>query len=137
MSRENVEAVRWAYENTHARRSVDVPGVEDRVAADYRFHPRPDFPGRPFYRLDEMVDLWADLDTTFTDYSLVAESYESIGPAHVLVTLHQTARLRGSDLVLNDPLFMVWELADGKIQETWTFTDREQAVQAAGHGPNA
>src|SRR5689334_2681568 len=97
MSNENVEIVRWVYEKGHAQRTIDIPGREDRVAADYRFHTRPDFPGRSAYRLDQMVELWADLDSTFTDYSLIPQRYEPFGDSHVLVTLRQTARLRGSD----------------------------------------
>ena len=132
MSEENVELVRWVYEKSHARRTVDVPGREDRVAVDYRFHTRPDFPGPPAYRLDQMVDLWADLDATYIDYSLVPEGYEPIGPAHVLVTLLETARLRGSDQQIVQHLYMLWRVKEGRVQETWTSTDREQAVRAGG-----
>jgi len=128
---ENVEIVRWLHEQGHARRTVKTPGAEDRVASDYRFHPRPDFPGRSTYRLDEMVRFWADLDATFTDYSLIPQSYEPIGPAHVLVTLQQTARLRGSDQMLSELIYMLW-LVEGKAQETWTYADREEALEAAG-----
>ena len=132
MSEENVEIVRWVYEEGHAQRTVDILGSEDRVASDYRFHTRPDFPGRSAYRIDQMVELWADLDATFTDYSLIPESYEPIGPDHVLVTLRQTARLRGSDQRLVESLYMLWQLSEGKVQETWTFTDRMQALAAGG-----
>ncbi len=131
MSRENVEIVRWAYEDGLARRRVDTPGVEERVAPDYRFHPRPGFPGRTVYRIDELTALWADLDTTFIDHSLVPTHYEEIG-THVLVTLQQTARLRGSDHEIHDTLYQLWFLSEGKIQETWTFTEKAEALEAAG-----
>jgi len=78
-----------------------------------------------------MVDFWADLDRTFDDYSLSPQGYESLGPAYVLVTLRQTARLRGSDQHLVEPLYMLWELAEGKLQETWAYTDKAQALEAA------
>ena len=127
-----MEIVRWAYENTHAKRTVDVPGLEERVAPDYTFHPRRGFLGRPAYRLDEMVDLWADLDATFTDHSLVPQSYEAVGTDRVLVTLRQTALLRGSTQRLTDTIFMLWRLREGIAQETWTFTERAEALEAAG-----
>ena len=132
MSEENVEVVRWVYEKGFAQRTVDVPGSEDRMTSDYRFHTRPDFPGPPFYNLDQMVELWADLDSTFIDYSLTPESYEPVGPAHVLVTMSQTTRLRGSDQQIVETLYMLWHLIDGKAHETWTSTDREQALEAGG-----
>jgi len=51
---------------------------------------------------------------------------------HVLVTLRQTARLRGSDQRLVESLYMLWQLSEGRVQETWTFTDRMQALAAGG-----
>lgn len=132
MSEENVEIVRWVYEEGHARRTVDVPGSEDRVAPGYRFHPRPDFPGRSVYGLEQMVEFWADLDATFIDYGLIPVSYESMGPAHVLVTLRQTARLRDSDQQITETLYMLWHVANGKVQETWTSTARDEALEACG-----
>ena len=132
MSEESIELVRWFYEQGYARRTVDPPGFEDRLASDYRFHTRPSFPGPAAYRLDQLADLWADLDATYTDYSLVPKSYEPIGPAHVLVTLLQTARLRDSGDQIDETLYMLWHLSDGKAQETWTATDREQVFKAGG-----
>ncbi len=131
MSQENVEIVRWALEEGLAQRTVDMPGVEERFEADYRFHTRPEFPGRAAYRLDELTALWADLDTTFTDHSLVPTRYEEIG-TYVLVTLQQTARLRGSDQEINLTVYQLWLLSGGKVQETWTFTYKEEALEAAG-----
>jgi len=132
MSGENVEIVQWLHERGHARRTVEAAGVQDRVASGYVFHPRPGFPGRSAYRLDELVDFWADFDATFTDYSLTPESYEPIGASHVLVTLRQTARLRDSDQMLTEVIYMVWHLDQGVAQETWTFIDRSEALEAAG-----
>lgn len=132
MSEANVDIVRWVYENGHARRTVSVAGAEHRVAPDYRFHPRPGFPGRSAYRLDEMVEFWADFDATFTDYSLIPESYEPVGPDHVLVTLRQTARLEGSEQMLTELIYMLWHLVEGTVHETWTFVDRDEAIEAAG-----
>jgi hypothetical protein len=132
MSEENVEIVRWLHEEGYARRTVELPGSENRIASDYRFHPRPGFPGRSTYGLDEIVRFWADLDATFTDYSLTPHSYEPIGAAYVLVTLRQTARLRGSDQLLTELIYMLWHLVEGRAQETWTSTVREQVLEAAG-----
>ena len=137
MSEENVELVRWVYEEGYARRKVDMPGVEDRIAPDYRFHTRSGFPGRTVYRLDEMTALWADLDTTFSDHRLVPQRYEALGRAHVLVTLEQTARLRGSDQRIDQTVYMLWRLADGRVSETWTFTDEAEARAAAATPPSA
>ena len=131
--KQNIATVRWLYEESHAKRRVDVPGVEDRAAPGYRFHARAGFPGRTEYRLDEMVDLWADLDATFTEHALEPQGYEAVGPSHVLVTLRQRARLRGSDEWIDDTIYMLWRLdEDGRARETHTFGARAEAVEAAG-----
>lgn len=126
-----MEIVRWAFEEGLARRTVNIPGAEERFASDYRFHTPPGFLGRTVYRLDELTPLWADLDTTFTDHSLVPMHYEEIG-TYVLVTLQQTARLRGSDDEINFTFYQLWLVSEGKIQETRTFTDNAEALEAAG-----
>jgi hypothetical protein len=72
------------------------------------------------------------LDSTFADYSLIPQSYEPIRPDHVLVTLRQTARLRDSDQRLTELIYMLWHPAGGRVQETWTFTDRDEALEAGG-----
>ena len=130
-SQEAVEIVRWLYEKSHAQRRVDLPGIETRVAPDYRFYARPGFPGRPSYRMDEMPALWADLDTTFSDYSLVPEHYETLG-SYVLVTLRQAARMRGSEQRINSLVYHLWFLSDGMVQETWTFGTESEAREAVG-----
>ena len=132
MSRENLEIVRWAYEEMFPRRSVDVPGIEDRFAPDYRFNTRPGFPGRIRYPLDELPAIWADLDSTYTDYSLVPQSYEPLGADFVLVTLRQEARLRGSDQRIDQTIYHLSRLAEGRLQESWTFIDEAEAREAAG-----
>ena len=78
-----------------------------------------------------MTALWADLDMTFADHSLVPTHYEAIG-TYVLVTLRQTARLRGSNQELNETIYQLWLLTEGMVQETWTYTQRAEALEAAG-----
>ena len=131
-----MEIVRFAYEEGHARRTVDAPGFEERIAPEYRFHGRPGFPGQTVYRLEEMPALWADLDATFVDHSLVPTRYEDLEP-YVLVTLRQTARLRGSDQRISETIYMLWFLSGGRIQETWTFTDKAAAIEAAKSAPDS
>lgn len=123
--------VRLAYEEGHARRTVDVPSVEERTSPDYRFHSRPEWPGQSVYSLEELPALWADLDATFTDHSLVPTDYEDLGP-YVLVTIHQTARLRGSETEIDQTLYHLWLVIEGKIQETRAFAERAEALKSAG-----
>ncbi len=131
MSQEYVEIVRFAYEEGLAKRTTDHPDTPERFADDFRFHARRGFPGRPVYRLDQVTELWADLDATFTDYSIYPDGYESIGE-YVLVRIRQSARLKGSDKRLDDTLYHLWHVVDGKAKEGWAYGRREEALEAAG-----
>jgi hypothetical protein len=58
MSHKNVELVRRGYEQGDGQRAVDF--FRSRVADDFRFHPRPGFPGGKLsYELDDMPQLRA------------------------------------------------------------------------------
>ena len=128
MPDEHVQLVRRAYEEGYSRRSVDP--VRDITAAAFRFHMRPGFPGRPSYGADEMTDIWADLEDTFSEYSIAPEAFESLG-RHVLVTLRQNARMRGSDAWIDNTVWHLWDVTGGILREAWTFDDRAEAVAAA------
>ncbi len=129
MSRENVEAVRVAYEVAYVERSVE--NVREAVAEDFVFHSRPEFPGRSRYGLDEMTQLWADLDETHTEFSLVPEEFAPVGD-YVLVTLRQSARMRDSAARLDSPVYHVWHVQNGKPREAWAYATREEALEAVG-----
>ncbi len=66
VSDENISLVRWAYEEGHAKRTVEMPQASERISSEYVFYARRGFPGRETYRLEEMPMLWADLDETFS-----------------------------------------------------------------------
>ena len=127
---ENVEAVRLAYDVAYAQRSVE--DVRETVAEDYVFHTRPEFPGRALYRADEMTDLWADLDNTFSEFDLVPEDFAPVGRDYVVVSDRQSARMRGSDARVEWTICHVWNLRAGEPEETWAYSTREEALEAVG-----
>ena len=129
MSRENIEVVRLAYDVAYAQRSVE--GVRDRFAPDFVFHGRAEFPGRQHYRFEEIEQLWADMDETYSDYSLVPVEFEDAGD-YVLVTLETSAKMQGSELRVEGKIWHVWLVADGTPQEGWTYGSRSEALQAVG-----
>jgi len=129
MSRENVDLIRDAYTEAFETRSVE--RMRDRVAPGFRFHMRPGFPGRPVYLLDEMTQIWADLDETLTEYELVPEDFVPLG-AYVLVTIRQSASVRESDTRIETTVWHLWHIEAGKVREAWTFEDREEALRVVG-----
>lgn len=129
MSHENVEAVRLAYEVAYAERSVE--NVRDAFDENFVWHARPEFPGRSEYRADDMPRLWADLDDTYSDFSLVPEDFAAIGD-YVVVTVGLSARMRGSDTRLESTVYHVWDVGGGKPREAWAYTHRAEALEAVG-----
>ncbi|MGI8462096.1 MAG: nuclear transport factor 2 family protein [Solirubrobacterales bacterium] len=128
MSEENVEAVRIAYDVAYVQRSVE--GIRDRIAEDFIWHNRPEWPGRRTYRGDEMTDLWADLDETFSEFELVPVAFEELGD-HVVVEVRQSACLHGSDSQIDVTTWHLWRVEDGKPREAWAFGTRTEALEAA------
>lgn len=128
MSRENVELIRRAYDEAYRSRSVE--SLRDRVAEGFQFHARRGFLGRPTYRLDEVPQLWADLDETFRDYVLAPTDFDAIGD-YVLVTIEQSARMKESDFRVDTTVWHLWHITDGKVREGWVFDDRKDALDTA------
>lgn len=121
--------VRTAYEVAYVERSVD--GVRDQFAEDFVWHSRPEWPGGRTYAVDEMPELWADLDETYSEFELVPSAFEEIAAGYVLVTLRQSACLRGSETRVNSSTWHLWRIEDVP-QEAWAFGAREAALEAAG-----
>lgn len=125
----NIELVRIAYDVAYAQRSV--AGVRDRFADDFVWHSRPEFPGRAAYTADEMPDLWADLDETFSEFTLTPTRFEERGD-FVLVAVEISSRLRDSEARIKDTVWHLWRFREGKACEAWAFSDRRQALDSAG-----
>ena len=81
--------------------------------------------------LDSMTELWADLDETFDEFTLVPERFEVIGD-YVLVSIYQTTKLPGSDDRVESRIFHVWRVKHAVPQEAWSFADRAEALEAVG-----
>src|SRR4051812_92531 len=125
MSQENVETVRRAYEVAYAERSVE--GLVDVAAENFIWHQRTEWPGLSVYRLEDLPQLWADLDDTYTEFTLVPEDFRAVGE-YVMVTVRTGARIRAGDTRIDSTLYHVWHLRDGKVREAWTYTTPAEAL---------
>ena len=121
--------VRVAYDVAYIERSVD--GVRDSFADDFVWHSRPEWPGKPTYGIDEMPEVWADLDETYSEFEVVPAAFEEIADGYVLVTLEQSTRLRGSETRVKSAIWHLWRV-DALPRETWVFGERAAALEGAG-----
>ena len=116
----------------YARRDVGDEELRRWFRPDFRFHTRPDWPGRGIYAQDEMPELWAELDDTFTEYALEPVRFIDAPPGFELVELRSGATLRGGTERLVEAIFHLWRFEGDLIAEAWTFRSVEQALVAAG-----
>jgi ketosteroid isomerase-like protein len=129
MSHEQIEVARLAYDVAFVQRSV--AGVRELVAEDFTWRQRAEWPGRSDYTIEEIPQLWADLDDTYTEYNLLPVEFVDVGE-YVVVTVETTARLRASDRRIARRLWHVWHIRNGLVLEGRTYGSRAEAMEAVG-----
>jgi ketosteroid isomerase-like protein len=127
MSQENVEIVRRAF-------AYEIYGVGDRAEAEAIFDPHvvmnPIDEG-PSYGPDEMRYNWERWASAFDGLRVTVEEIVDAGDRVVLVAHHQ-GRGRGSGIEVDARFYEVYTLRKGKVWRVDEYTEREQALEAAG-----
>jgi ketosteroid isomerase-like protein len=146
VSEENVEVVRRWFDGINAIGRTDPGGVDieqidaelwARVDPDAAFHERPDLPdakvycgreaGRDFFR--KTWDLFAEIRW---------EPKEIVDGGDVVVVTSKVRAIgRGSDVPVEMDEAAAFWFRDGKIIRAAGFPDKQQALAAAGIGPEA
>jgi ketosteroid isomerase-like protein len=126
-SEDNVRMVRRAYEVAFVERSVE--SIADAADESFVWHQRTEWPGRSQYSLEELPQLWADLDDTYTELTLVPEDFAPVGE-YVLVTVRTSARVGAGGARMERDLYHVWHVRDGKLREVRVYGTREEALEA-------
>ena len=125
MSEENVEVVRSFTE-------AYIAGDRDRalsyLAPDVVYEVGQELPAR---RPDELHDLWNRWEADWERIELIPEEYIDAGD-QVVLTVRYSGRARASGIELEDRLFEVHTLRDGKIARKREFKTRSEALEAAG-----
>jgi ketosteroid isomerase-like protein len=123
------ELVRRAYEVAWAQRSIE--GFEDRFTDDFTWRQRAEWPGRPVYTRDELYELWAELDETYSEFNVVPVEYVEAGE-YVVVTIKASACVRASDDRVEVTQWHVWRFEDGRAAEASVYRTRHDALDVAG-----
>jgi ketosteroid isomerase-like protein len=125
-----VELVRRANDAFNRR---DVDAWMSFYSADIVYRPVPSFPdsqerqGLDAMRrwMEEWHEAWAD------DYTTQAESIREYGDV-VIALLRFTGHAKASGVEVAGGIFEVYRFRDGKIASVEDFTDRAEALKAAG-----
>src|SRR5919107_3234331 len=127
MSQENVEIVRSQVERFKTTGELS----PETSADDLAWHDPPDFPDAQVHIGVEgalrAVQTWAD---AWSEWQIELNEYLDAGD-RVLVRGMQRGRGKGTGVLVEQPLCLVYMLRDGKVVEVRAFFNDGQALEAA------
>jgi ketosteroid isomerase-like protein len=127
MSQENVEVVRRAF-------AYEVYGRGDRAEAEAIFDPyvvmKPTEEG-PSHGLDAVRDNFEHWQEAWDELEVRVEEVIDAGD-RVLLTAHHRGRGQGSGVEVDTRFYEVYMLRDGKVVRVDEFSERAEALEAAG-----
>ena len=125
MSQENVAVVRKSME-AYVRGDLDT--ALTHADPDIVWNPVEEAATHGHDAIRATVERW---ETDFEDFEATPEEYIDAGD-QVLVTIHWSGRGRGSGLQVDIRTYNVYALRDGKVIRLDEFTERSDALEAAG-----
>ena len=127
MSQENVEIVRRAF-------AYEIYGVGDRAEAQAIFDPHvvmnPSDEG-PSYGFDAMRADWERWTSVFEDLRVTVEEIID-GGDQVVVVAHHEGLGQKSGVKVDTRFYEVYTLREGKVSRVDEFTEKAEALEAAG-----
>jgi ketosteroid isomerase-like protein len=125
MSQENVEIVRRSFE---AYLRGDFAGAVAYLASDVVYEVGQELPARG---ADEVIERWQRWEDAWVRLETVGEEFIDAGD-HVIVPVRYSGRGRASGIEFEERLFEVHTLRDGKCVHKRDFSERTEALEAAG-----
>ena len=127
MSQENVEIVRRAF-------AYEIYGVGDRAEAEAIFdpgvvlNPTDEAPSYGFDAMRSDMERWA---SAFEELAVTFEEIIDAGD-QVVVVAHHEGRGRKSGVKVDTRFYEVYTVREGKVSRVDEFTERAEALKAAG-----
>ena len=130
MSEENVEVVRKAiaYEYYGVGESAEAEAIFDPHVVMNPIHVIDE---EPSYGPGAMRDDWERWTSAFEELKVTFEEIVDAGDQVVVVAHHQ-GRGRGSGVEVDARFYEVYTLRDGKVSRVDEYTERAEALEAAG-----
>jgi ketosteroid isomerase-like protein len=131
VSSRGVEIVRAAFAAWSAGRVEEFAGMLDPdLTWDIAAHPLPDFPDRGSGR-EPFLGHLAGYAAGWVDYEVSQADVIDAGD-EVIDVLHERAAMRGTDVVLDRELVVVWTVAGDLLTRFRVFRTRAEALAALG-----
>jgi ketosteroid isomerase-like protein len=129
MSRENVEIRLHAFDVAPENPEPFFELFDEHVEWDMTGGPFPE--PKKVYGPEAVREFFRTWAGTFDDWGYEAEEVIDAGSS-VFVCLHQWGRGKGSGVPVEGRFFQVWTFRNGKVIHYKGFTDRAEALEAAG-----
>jgi ketosteroid isomerase-like protein len=131
MSEANKQVVSRGYEARSSGRIGEwIDTLDPEIEWDISGYPMPEFPVRGRGR-DAFVSHITTYWSRWNDYAQAVQEMIDVGD-DVVVVLHESARLRNSDKVLEHDIATVWTVRDGRRIRFRAFECRDDAMKAVG-----
>jgi ketosteroid isomerase-like protein len=134
VSEENVEVIRRSME-LWFRGEIDawLETIDPDIGWDISAHPLPDVPNHGRGRDAFATDMLATYLSGWIDYSAEIKELVDAGD-HVVMVLHETAKMRQTGVALDRDLVQVWTVAGRRASFLRVFKTKAEALEAAGLG---
>jgi uncharacterized protein len=130
MSQKNVEVVRRCFE-AFGRRDFDAVITDLAERAEWRPALAGAVEGRVYRGRNDIRRYFDELFASFADVSTQDVEYRDVGD-RVLALYKLTVRGRDSDVVVDSPAAIVYELSNGEIVSATSYLSWDEALSAAG-----
>ena len=130
MSEQNVEIVRRVIE---ALNRGDIDAWLEGIQPDVETHDLPTIPDAPVRRGHDDLRKWVEMmrDTREEKSYYEPEEFTAAGN-FVLVAVRAHGWGRGSGAPIEVSFFQVFEMRERKVQRSWAYFDKAEALQASG-----
>jgi ketosteroid isomerase-like protein len=130
VAEENVEILRRAFE---AFASEGAEGLRPYVDPEVVVHPFPEWMEDPVYHgFDGFKELLHGWTEGFEDFTPQVDEFRNADDEVVVWLGHNTGRIRGTNIPINQPVGGVHRFRDGLLIEVHYFMTWREALEAAG-----
>jgi ketosteroid isomerase-like protein len=112
---------------------TEYPGLDDAfrdVHADAQW--KPPHLNEPLHGREGWLDFVSELLDAVDDWRINIDDVSGLGDEHVLVASRNAIRGKGSGIQIDQAIWTVVAVREGKITAISDFTDRAEALEAAG-----
>jgi ketosteroid isomerase-like protein len=130
MSQENVEVVRRIFEAFNSR---EWAAWESHHHPDFEWSDPPEMPGGGFHRgVGSIRRFLDDVLETADEWHVEIDDIKSVGDDRVLMLGRSILVGRASGIAMEDPLFQLFDLEQGRVTRVQTFRSSDEALEAVG-----